>query len=179
MDSGAARHVVPETMFPHAKLERKASPKKFQRVQGLQDALPGSQSGRRRRRVAAAPSVSSHDLDTIATLATSCLDLRGHRESTLKSDTDAAMIAFRNRVAAMCRADVTTKDAVKGDKESNGLIVNAVMQLRGVIRTIKCHIESRTERTTQRRLACHTMVGGARRMHLVQVLERSSRKDAI
>ena len=29
MDSGAAGHVMPETMFPHAKLERKTSPKKF------------------------------------------------------------------------------------------------------------------------------------------------------
>ena len=29
MDSGAAGHVMPETMFPHVKLERKTSPKKF------------------------------------------------------------------------------------------------------------------------------------------------------
>ena len=34
---------------------------------------------------------------------------------------------------------------MKGDKESNGLIENAVMLLRGIIRTIKCHIESRTQ----------------------------------
>ena len=54
------------------------------------------------------------------------------------------VIAFRNRVAALCKAEVTPEDAVKGDKESNGLIENAVMLLRGIIRTIKCHIESRT-----------------------------------
>ena len=42
-------------------------------------------------------------------------------------------------------ADVTTEDAVKVDKESNGLIENAVMLLRGIVRTVKCHIESRTQ----------------------------------
>ena len=42
----------------------------------------------------------------------------------------------------MCKAE---EDAVKRDKESNGLIENAVMLLRGIIRTIKCHIESSTQ----------------------------------
>ena len=69
----------------------------------------------------------------------------GYREITLKSDTESAIVAFRNRVTALCKAEVTTEDAVKGDKESNGLIENAVMQLRGTIRTIKCHIESSTQ----------------------------------
>ena len=72
------------------------------------------------------------------------IDLLGYREITLKSDTEPAIIAFRNRVAAMCKAEVTTEDAVKGDKESNRLVGNAVTPLRGIIRTIKCHIESRT-----------------------------------
>ena len=67
------------------------------------------------------------------------------REITLKSDTEPAIIAFRNRVAEACKAEVTTEDAVKGEKESNGLIENAVMLIRGIIRTIKCHIESRTQ----------------------------------
>ena len=73
------------------------------------------------------------------------IDLLGYREITLKSDTEPAIIAFRNRVAETCRAEVTTEDAVKGDQESNGLIENAVMLIRGIIRTIKCHIESRTQ----------------------------------
>ena len=73
------------------------------------------------------------------------IDLLGYREITLKSDTEPAIIAFRNRVATLCKAEVATEDAVKGDKESNGLIENAVMLLRGIIRTIKCHIESRTQ----------------------------------
>ena len=73
------------------------------------------------------------------------IDFLGYREITLKSDTEPAIIAFRNRVAAMCKAEVTTEDAVKGDKESNGLIENAAKLLRGIIRTIKCHIESRTQ----------------------------------
>ena len=72
------------------------------------------------------------------------IDLLGYREITLKSDTEPAVIAFRNRVAEVCKAEVTTEDAGKGDKESNGLIENAVMLIRGIIRTIKCHIESRT-----------------------------------
>ena len=73
------------------------------------------------------------------------IDLLGYREITLKSDTEPAIIAFRNRVAALCKAEVATEDAVKGDRESNGLIENAVMLLRGIIRTVKCHIESRTQ----------------------------------
>ena len=73
------------------------------------------------------------------------IDLLGYREITLKSDTEPAIIAFRNRVAEACKAEVTTEDAVKRDKESNGLIENAVMLIRGIIRTIKCHIESRTQ----------------------------------
>ena len=73
------------------------------------------------------------------------IDLLGYREITLKSDTEPAIIALRNRVAEACKAEVTTQDAVKGDKESNGLIENAVMLIRGIIRTIKCHIESRTQ----------------------------------
>ena len=73
------------------------------------------------------------------------IDLLGYREITLKSDTEPAIIAFRNRVAETCKAEVTTEDAVKGDKESNGLIENAVMLIRGIIRTIKCHIAIRTQ----------------------------------
>ena len=42
--------------------------------------------------------------------------LLGYREITLKSDTEPAIVAFRNRVAEMCKAEVTTGDAVKGDK---------------------------------------------------------------
>ena len=73
------------------------------------------------------------------------IDLLGYREITLRSDSEPAIVAFRNRVAAMCKAEVTTEDAVEGVKESNGLIENAVMLLLGVIRTIKSHIESRTQ----------------------------------
>ena len=91
----------------------------------------------------------------------------------MKSDTEPAIIAFRNRVAAMCKAEVTTEDAVKGDKQSNWLIENAVMLLRGNIRTILCHIESRTQEPLSD--DCHTMVGGARRMHPVQVPESVDR----
>ena len=73
------------------------------------------------------------------------IDLLGYREITLKSDTEPAIIAFSNRVATLCKAEVTTEDAVKGDKESNGVIENAIMLLRGIIRAIKCHIESKRQ----------------------------------
>ena len=69
----------------------------------------------------------------------------GYKEITLKSDTEPAMVAFRNRLAENCNAEVTLEDAVKGDKPSNGLVENAVMLLRGVIRTIKCHVDSCTQ----------------------------------
>ena len=46
------------------------------------------------------------------------IDLLGYREITLKSDTEPAIIAFRHRVAEMCKAEVTTEEPVKGDKES-------------------------------------------------------------
>ena len=36
MDSGAAGHAMPETMFPHVKLDRKTSPKKFVAANGEQ-----------------------------------------------------------------------------------------------------------------------------------------------
>ena len=73
------------------------------------------------------------------------IDLFSYRDITLKSDTELAIVAFRNRVAAICKAEVTTEDAVKGDKGSNGLIENVIMLLRGIIRTVKCHIESRMQ----------------------------------
>ena len=95
------------------------------------------------------------------------IDLLGYREVTLKSDTEPAIVAFRNRVAAMCKAEVTTEDAVEGDKASNGIIENALMLLRGIFRTVKCHIESRTqEPLNDDSLA---MVGRACRMYPVQV----------
>ena len=73
------------------------------------------------------------------------IDLLGYREITFKSDTGPVIIAFRNRVAAICKTEVTTEDGVKGDKESNGLIENTVMLIRGIIRTIKCHTDSSTQ----------------------------------
>ena len=53
------------------------------------------------------------------------IDLQDHT----KSDTELAIIAFQNRVADMCKAEVATEDAVKRDKESNGLIENTVMPI--------------------------------------------------
>ena len=73
------------------------------------------------------------------------IDLLRYREIILKSDTKPAIIAFRNRVAEMCKAEVATEDAVKRDKESNGLIENTVMLIRGIIRTSKCHNASSTQ----------------------------------
>ena len=44
MDTGAAGHVMPETMFPHVKLERKTSPKKFVAANGEQITDLGEKS---------------------------------------------------------------------------------------------------------------------------------------
>ena len=41
------------------------------------------------------------------------------------------------RAAEMCKAEVTTEDTVKGDTESNGLIENAIMLLRGIIKAAR------------------------------------------
>ena len=71
------------------------------------------------------------------------IDLLGHREITLKSDTEPAIIAFRKRVAE----NVLSRGHHKGRGEGNGLIENAVMLLRGIIRTIKCQIESRQSKS--------------------------------
>ena len=58
------------------------------------------------------------------------IDLLGYREIMLKSDTEPAIVAFRIALPQCA---------------PNGLIENAVMLLRGIIRTTKCHIESRTQ----------------------------------
>ena len=71
--------------------------------------------------------------------------LFGDREITLKSDAEPAISASRNRAAETCKAEVTTEDALKGDKPSSGLIENTVLILRGITRTIKCHIDSSTQ----------------------------------
>ena len=42
MDSGAAGHVMPETMFPHVKIERKTPPKKFVAANGEQIKVLGA-----------------------------------------------------------------------------------------------------------------------------------------
>ena len=55
---------------------------------------------------------------------------------TLNSDTEPVIIAFINRVAEMCNAEVATLDAVEGDLPANGLIENTVVLLRDIIRTI-------------------------------------------
>ena len=63
----------------------------------------------------------------------------------MKSDTERAIVAFRNRVAENYYAEVTLEDAVKRDELSNILVENAVMLLCGVIRTIKYRVQSCTQ----------------------------------
>ena len=76
------------------------------------------------------------------------IDLLGYREITLKSDTEPAIIAFRNRV--------------KGDKPSNGLIDKSVMLLRGIIREA-----SRKKNSEKARQPCRAWRAGrhSRRVH--------------
>ena len=88
------------------------------------------------------------------------VDLLGFHKVTLKSDTEPAIIASRSRVAETCNAEVTTEDAVGGDEESNGLIENTAMLIRGIIRTMRCHIESSTQEPLSDESPILSMVGG-------------------
>ena len=63
------------------------------------------------------------------------IDLLGYREITLKSDTEPAIIAFRNRAAAMCKAEVATVGRSGRRQKLDGLTENAAVALRGVVRT--------------------------------------------
>ena len=47
------------------------------------------------------------------------IDLLGYGGLTLNGDTEVAIMAFRNRVVEMRKADVTTENGVKGDKPSS------------------------------------------------------------
>ena len=68
---------------------------------------------------------------------------------------------------------------MKGDKESNGLIENAVMLIRGIIRTIKCHIETSTQEPLRDESPILPWLVDTHRMHPVQVSKRSRRENAI
>ena len=93
-----------------------------------------------------------------------------------KSDTEPAITAFRNRVAVMCKAEVATGDAVKGDPESNGFVGNTVVLLRGIIRSIKCHIAKQHAMRTQRRRANPAVVVGTHKQHPVQACQENFQK---
>ena len=103
----------------------------------------------------------------------------GYKEITLKSDTEPAMIASRNRVAENCNAEVTLEDAVEGDKPSK-----RIGRERSDV-VAWCHQNDQVPcgemhaRRTPRRLPNLVVVGGTRGEHLVQVPEGSRRLDAI
>ena len=98
----------------------------------------------------------------------------------MNSDKEPTIIAFRNRAAENCNAEVALKDAVKGDnKPSNRLVDNAVMLLRGVIRSIKCHVESCTQEELREDSPIFPVVGGTCGEHFVHVPEGSRRSDAV
>ena len=100
-----------------------------------------------------------------------------YKETTLKSDTESAIIAFRNREAEKCNAKVKLEVAVKGNKPSNGMVENAVMLLRGVIRTIKCHVESCTQEELREDSPILPWVVEHAGKHFVQVPEGSRWPD--
>ena len=53
-------------------------------------------------------------------------------------------MASRSRVAERCRAEAVTEDTAHGDEQTSGCPANVIMQVRRIIRTIKCHGESAT-----------------------------------
>ena len=66
-------------------------------------------------------------------------------ETTLKSDTEPNIIAFRNRVAEELKSWSRFRKCNEGRQANKRLIVNTVMQVREIIRTIECYIESSTQ----------------------------------
>ena len=103
----------------------------------------------------------------------------GYKEITLKSDTEPATISFRNRAAENCNEEVTLEDAVKGAKPSNGLVENAVMLLRGVIKHHQVPCGELHTRRTPRRLPDLAVAGGTCGKLFVQVPEGPRWSDAI
>ena len=83
---------------------------------------------------------------TIGRVAT-FIDLLGYREITLKSDREIAIIAFRNRFAEMCKAEVTTRT----HQDSNGLIENAMMPSEPSSVTLRA---ARKSHSATNRLSC-------------------------
>ena len=72
----------------------------------------------------------------------------GYKEITLKSDTEQAIIAFRNRATEKCRCHAGACGQRR--QASSRLVENAVMLLRGVIRNIKCHVEAARKKNTEK-----------------------------
>ena len=99
-----------------------------------------------------------------------------YKEVTLNSDTEPAVIAFRNRVAENCNAEVTSEDAVKGDKKRYGRKRSDAVA--------RCHQNHQVPcgrlhtRRTPRGLPDFAVVGGSRGEHFVQVPEWSRWSDA-
>ena len=105
------------------------------------------------------------------------IDSLVYKEITLKSDTEPAVIAFRNRVAENCNAEVTLEDAVKGDKAFKRIgrehsdVVARCHQKHHMWRVAR---KKNTEKNTQSCRGWWNM-----REHFVQVLEGSRRSDVI
>ena len=101
----------------------------------------------------------------------------GYRAISLKSSTEPAIIAFRSRVVEGCSAEVRTEDAVKGDKQTNGLSENSVVQLRGTTNKERSSVILNVPRENQSetlRQSCHgwwntqeTFCSGARKGEMV------------
>ena len=95
----------------------------------------------------------------------------GYKEITLKSDTEPAMIASRNRVAENCNAVVRLEDAVEGDKRSR-----RIDRKRNNVVT-RCHQDYEVPcgelhpRRPPRRLPNFAVAGGTCGGHLVHVSE--------
>ena len=90
-----------------------------------------------------------------------------------------AIIASRNRVADYCDAEVTSEDAVKGDKA-----IKQIGRQRSDV-VVRCHQNDQVPcgelytRRTPRRLPDFAVVGGTCTKHFIQVPERSRRLHVI
>ena len=101
----------------------------------------------------------------------------GQKEIAMNSDTESAIITFRNRVAENCNAELTSEDAVRGDKPSNELVESDVVARCHQYRQVSCG-ELHTRRTPKR-LPDFVVVGGTCGLHFVQVPAGSRWSDDI
>ena len=74
------------------------------------------------------------------------LDEWGRGSVTLKSDGEPAIVDLKRAVKEIRVEDTRREEAPKGDKAANGEAEQAVQEVAGLVRTVKCEMEDRMRR---------------------------------